>query len=130
LLLTTQAAVKHLGEGGSVINIGSVASSATQPGTAVYTATKAAVDAITGVFAKEFGPRKIRVNSINPGVVLTEGPESQGILGPAFEKAAVQQTPLGRVGRPGDIAAVAVFLASDDAAWLTGEHILASGGLR
>jgi 3-oxoacyl-[acyl-carrier protein] reductase len=130
LLLTTQAAVKHLGEGGSVINIGSGISSATPPGTAVYTATKAAVDAITSVFAKEFGPRKIRVNSINPGVVATEGTESQRILGSDFEKTAVRQTPLGRVGRPGDIASVAVFLASDDAGWLTGEHILASGGLR
>jgi 3-oxoacyl-[acyl-carrier protein] reductase len=130
VLLTTQAAVKHLREGASIINIGSGASSVTPADTAVYTATKGALDAITGVFAKEFGPRKIRVNSLNPGMVQTEGTVSGGFIGSDFEKGLVAQTPLGRIGQPGDIAAVAIFLASDDSAWLTGEHILASGGLR
>jgi 3-oxoacyl-[acyl-carrier protein] reductase len=130
VLLTTQAAVKHLREGASIINIGSGISSMMPAGTAVYTATKGALDGITGVFAKEFGARKIRVNSINPGMVQTEGTVSGGFIGTDFEKGLVAQTPLGRIGQPGDIAAVAVFLASDDSAWLTGEHILASGGLR
>jgi 3-oxoacyl-[acyl-carrier protein] reductase len=129
LLLTTQAAVKHLGEGGSIINIGSSITSLTPPDTAVYTASKGAVDMITRVFAKEFGPRKIRVNSINPGLTVTEGVHAQGVLGTDFETGLVGQTPLGRLGQPGDIASVAVFLASDDSAWLTGEHIHASGGL-
>jgi len=130
LLLTTQAAVKHLSEGASIINIGSVASRITPPNSAVYTGTKAAVDAITGVLSRELGPKKIRVNTINPGVVETEGTHSGGVIGSAFEKAAVAQTPLGRIGQPGDIAAIAVFLASEDSAWLTGEQILATGGLR
>lgn len=130
LLLTTQAAVKHLKEGGSIINIGSGASRITPPNTAVYTATKGAVDAITGVLARELGPRQIRVNSVNPGVVHTEGTRSGNIVGSDFEKAAVAQTPLGRVGQPDDIADVVVFLASNEARWLTGEVILASGGFR
>ena len=130
LLLTTQAAVKHLGEGGSVINIGSVVSRVTPPGSAVYAGTKGAVDAITGVLAKELAPKKIRVNSINPGMVDTEGARSLGFIGSDFEKGIVAQTPLGRVGRSDDIAKVAVFLASDDAGWLTGEVVLAGGGLR
>jgi 3-oxoacyl-[acyl-carrier protein] reductase len=128
LLLTTQAAVKHLGAGGSIINIGSSITASTPPATAVYTASKGAVDVITRVFAKEFGPKKIRVNSINPGLVATEGAQTQGILGSDFESDIVKQTPLGRVGRPEDIATVAVFLASDDSAWLTGDLIHASGG--
>jgi 3-oxoacyl-[acyl-carrier protein] reductase len=130
LLLTTQAAVKHLGEGGSIINIGSVVSRITPPGSAVYTGTKGAVDAITGVLARELGPKKIRVNAINPGMVETEGTHSGGVIGSDFETATVAQTPLGRVGRPEDIASVAVFLASDAAGWVTGEQILAGGGLR
>jgi 3-oxoacyl-[acyl-carrier protein] reductase len=130
LLLTTQAAVKHLGEGGSIINVGSVATSVTPPNTSVYTGTKGAVDAITGVLARELGPRKIRVNSLNPGMVVTEGVVSAGVPGTDFEKFTVSQTPLGRVGQVGDIAPVAVFLASDDSAWLTGEELLAGGGLR
>jgi 3-oxoacyl-[acyl-carrier protein] reductase len=130
VLLTTQAAAKHLGEGASIINIGSVVSASTPPATAVYTATKGAVDAITGVLAKELGARGIRVNSINPGIVATEGTVSAGISGSEFEQNAVKQTPLGRVGQPADIAKVAVFLASDEAGWVTGEHILAGGGLR
>ena len=130
LLLSTQAAVKHMGEGSSIINIGSVASRNTPPQSAVYTGTKGAVDAITSVLSKELGARKIRVNSLNPGMVETEGTHSGGFIGSDLEKAFVAQTPLGRVGRVGDIASVAVFLASDDSAWLTGEHILAGGGLR
>jgi len=130
LLLTTQAAAKHLGEGGSIINIGSVVSRITPPGSAVYTGTKGAVDAITGVLARELGPKKIRVNAINPGMVETEGTHSGGIIGSDFETATVAQTPLGRLGRPEDIASVAVFLASDAASWVTGEQILTGGGLR
>lgn len=130
LLLTTQAAVKHLKAGGSVINIGSGVSRVTPPNTAVYTATKGAVDAITGVLSKELGPKKIRVNSINPGLVDTEGARTLGAIGSEMETGFVAQTPLGRTGQPGDIAAIAVFLASDDAGWLTGETLLATGGLR
>ena len=130
LLLTTQAAVKHLSEGASIINIGSVASRVTPPNSAVYTGTKGAVDAITGVLSRELGPKKIRVNTINPGVVETEGTHSGGVIGSDFEKAAIAQTPLGRIGQPGDIASIAVFLASEDSAWLTGEQLLATGGLR
>ena len=130
LLLTTQAAVKHLGEGASIINIGSGVSRITPPNSAVYSGTKGAVDAITGVLARELGPKKIRVNSINPGIVETEGTNAAGFIGSDFEKALVAQTPLGRAGQPGDIASIAVFLASDDSAWLTGELLIASGGLR
>jgi 3-oxoacyl-[acyl-carrier protein] reductase len=129
-LLVTQAAVRHLGEGGSIINMGSVVSRITPAMSAVYSGTKGAVDAITGALARELGPRKIRVNSINPGVVVTEGTHSAGIIGSDFDAAAVSQTPLGRLGQPDDIAAVAVFLASDDARWLTGEQLITSGGLR
>jgi 3-oxoacyl-[acyl-carrier protein] reductase len=130
LLLTTKAASKYLGEGGSVINIGSVVSSLTPPNSAVYTATKGAVDAITGVLARELAPRKIRVNSINPGMVETEGTHTAGVIGSDFEKGTIAQTPLGRVGQVDDIAGIAAFLASNDAKWLTGEKILAGGGLR
>ena len=130
LLLTTQAAAKYLGEGASVINIGSVVSSLTPPTSSVYTATKGAVDAITGVLARELGPRKIRVNSINPGMVETEGTHAGGIIGSDFETGAIAQTPLGRIGQVSDIASVAAFLASDDAKWITGELVRAGGGLR
>jgi 3-oxoacyl-[acyl-carrier protein] reductase len=130
LLLTTQAAVKHLKEGGSVINIGSGVTRLTPPNSAVYTATKGAVDAITGVLSKELGPKGIRVNSINPGIVETEGSVAGGFIGSDMEKGFVAQTPLGRTGRPGDIASIAVFLASDDAGWLTGETLIAAGGMR
>lgn len=130
LLLTTQAAVKHLGEGGSIINIGSTASRVTPATSAVYTGTKGAVDAITGVLARELGPKKIRVNSINPGMVETEGTHSGGFIGSDFEKTLIAQTPLGRIGQAWDIAPIAVFLASDDSQWLTGELVIASGGLR
>jgi 3-oxoacyl-[acyl-carrier protein] reductase len=130
LLLTTQAAVKHLGEGASIINIGSGVSRITPPNSAVYTGTKGAVDAITGVLARELGPRKIRVNTINPGMVETEGTVSGGFIGSDFEKALIAQAPLGRTGQPDDIAAIAVFLASEDSRWLTGEQLLATGGIR
>ena len=130
LLLATQAAVKYLGEGGSIINMGSVVSSITPPNSAVYSGTKAAVDAVTGVLARELGPKKIRVNTISPGIVETEGTHSGGFIGSEFEKATLAQTPLGRIGQPSDIASIAVFLASEDSAWLTGERLLASGGFR
>jgi 3-oxoacyl-[acyl-carrier protein] reductase len=131
LILATQEAVKHFGDqGGSVINIGSVVTRLGMPGSTVYTATKAAVDAVTLVHSKELGPRKIRVNSINPGGVETEGTHTMGMIGSEMEKQMVAQTPLGRLGQPGDIATIAVFLASADAGWLTGETLLASGGMR
>ena len=130
LLLVTQEAVKLFpATGGSIINIGSVVSTLTPPASAVYTATKGAVDAITGVLAKELGAKNIRVNSLNPGMVETEGAHTAGVIGSEMETHTVSQTPLGRVGQPRDIASVAVFLASDDSAWLTGELIRAGGGL-
>lgn len=131
LLQTTREAVKHFGaDGGNVINISSVASQLGLPGSSVYAATKGAVDTITHVLSKELAPRKIRVNSINPGGVETEGTHAAGIIGSDFEKQMVAQTPLGRLGQPQDIASIAVFLASDDSAWLTGEKLIASGGTR
>ncbi|AXL50956.1 oxidoreductase [Paraburkholderia caffeinilytica] len=130
LLLVTQAAVKHLGEGGSIVNVSSVVSRITPPGSSVYTATKGAVDAITGVLARELGPRQIRVNSVNPGMVETEGTHTAGFIGSDFESWAVSTTPLGRIGQPDDIAGVTVFLASDDSRWMTGESLIASGGMR
>jgi len=129
-LLTTKAAVPHLGEGASVINISSAVTSLMIPESAIYTGTKGAVDAITGVLANELGPRKIRVNAINPGVVETEGTHAIGFVGGEFEAGIVAQTPLGRTGQPSDIANIAVFLASNDSGWLTGEKLTASGGLR
>lgn len=131
LILATQEAVKHFGsEGGSVINIGSVASRVTPPATVVYTATKGAVTSVTEVLAKELAAKKIRVNSINPGGVETEGTHTAGVIGSDFEKQMIAQTPLGRMGQPDDIAPIAVFLASADSGWLTGETFLASGGMR
>lgn len=131
LILATREAVKYFGaEGGSVINVGSAASTTTPPNTVIYTATKGAVDAVTRVLARELGPRKIRVNSINPGGVETEGTQSAGVVGSDFQKQMIAQTPLGRFGQPEDIAPVAVFLASGASAWLTGEVLLASGGFR
>lgn len=131
LILATQEAAKLFGPaGGSIINIGSTASQVTPPATAVYTATKGAVDAITHVLAKELGPKNIRVNSINPGMVETEGVHTGGFIGSEFQKQLEAQTPLGRIAQPHDIAPIAVFLASEDSAWLTGEILLASGGLR
>jgi 3-oxoacyl-[acyl-carrier protein] reductase len=131
LILATQEAAKFFGsEGGSIINIGSTASQVTPPTTAVYTATKGAVDAVTHVLAKELGPKKIRVNSINPGMVETEGVHAMGIVGSDFQTQFEAQTPLGRIAQPEDIAPIAVFLASSDSGWLTGETLLASGGMR
>jgi 3-oxoacyl-[acyl-carrier protein] reductase len=131
LILASQEASKLFGpEGGSIINIGSTASSVTPPTTAVYTATKGAVDAVTRVLAKELGPKNIRVNSINPGMVETEGVHTGGFIGSDFQKQLEAQTPLGRIAQPEDIAPIAVFLASADSGWLTGETLLASGGLR
>jgi 3-oxoacyl-[acyl-carrier protein] reductase len=130
LLLTTQAAVKHLGEGASIINIGSLVTRIVPEHTVVYTATKGAVDAITGVLSKELGPRKIRVNALNPGMVETEGTHAVGAIGGDFEQYALAATPLGRIGQPNDIASIAVFLASDDSYWLTGERLYAGGGAR
>jgi 3-oxoacyl-[acyl-carrier protein] reductase len=131
LILATQEAVKHFGsEGGSVINVSSVASSATPPTSTVYSATKGAVDAVTRVLAKELGPKKIRVNSINPGPVETEGFRAIGLKGSEFETQMAAQTPLGRIAQPGDIAPVAVFLASSESAWVTGETLRVAGGFR
>lgn len=130
VLLVTQAAAKHLPEGGSVINIGSGVSRITPPNSAVYSATKGALDAITGVLARELGPRKIRVNSLNPGMVETEGSIAAGFIGSDFEKLLASQTPFGRVGRSEEIADIAVFLSSKESRWLTGETLIASGGLR
>jgi 3-oxoacyl-[acyl-carrier protein] reductase len=131
LLLTTQAAVKHFGpRGGSVVNISSVASTAGLPGGAVYSATKAAVDAVTRSVAKDLAPRKIRVNSINPGMVETEGVHAAGIAESDFRKQVESQTPLGRIGQPQDIAPAAVFLASEESGWITGETLFVSGGSR
>ena len=131
LILASQQAVKYFGrEGGSIINISSLASTKALPTTAVYSATKGAVDTVTKALANELGPRNIRVNAINPGVVITEGVHAAGIVGSDFEKQAVAQTPLGRTGLPSDIAPAAVFLASSDSSWMTGETLVISGGLR
>ena len=130
LILATQEAVKYFGtEGGSVINIGSNATKLTPPMSVVYTATKGAVNMITRVLAKELGPKNVRVNSINPGGVETEGFHALGFAGSDFEKQMIAQTPLGRLGQPRDIAPAAVFLASSDGAWITGELLGVSGGL-
>ncbi|AZO00767.1 glucose 1-dehydrogenase [Mesorhizobium sp. M9A.F.Ca.ET.002.03.1.2] len=130
-IFTIQEAVKHFGpQGGSVINISSVASLNPQPNSLVYAATKAAVDSITLSMSRELGARNIRVNAIAPGGVDTEGLKRVGIVGSEVEKQLIALTPLGRFGQPQDIARVAVFLASDEASWLTGERITASGGWR
>jgi 3-oxoacyl-[acyl-carrier protein] reductase len=130
LLLVTQAAVKHLGKGGSIINIGSLVSRITPAASSVYTGTKGAVDAITGVLSLELGPKGIRVNSLNPGMVETEGAHTAGFIGSDFEKQHVASVPLGRIGQPNDIATAAVFLASDDSGWINGQLINAAGGAR
>jgi 3-oxoacyl-[acyl-carrier protein] reductase len=130
LLLTTQAALTHFNpRGGSIINIGSVAASGV-PMAAVYSATKGAVNSITVALSKELGPRQIRVNALNPGMVETEGVHAAGFLGTDFHKKAIEDTPLGRIAQPNDIATIAAFLASDDSAWVTGQLIQASGGAR
>lgn len=129
LLLTTKAALSHFpAEGGSVVNISSVVSTLAPAAASVYASTKGAVDTITKSLAKELAPRKIRVNAVNPGYVVTEGTQSAGLSGGDFEAHAVAATPLGRAGRPEDIAPPVSFLASDDARWITGETIFVSGG--
>ncbi len=129
LLLTTQEAVKHFnGNGGSIINIGSVAGAMPVATASVYSSTKAAVDAITISLSKELGPKKIRVNSLNPGMVETEGLHTAGISESDFRKTIESQTPLGRIGQPQDIGRAAVFFASDDSAWLSGQVVFAAGG--
>jgi 3-oxoacyl-[acyl-carrier protein] reductase len=131
LLLATQEAVKNMGrEGGSIINISSIVADMAVPNAAVYSGTKAAVVAITKSLAKELGPRKIRVNSINPGMVETEGLHGTGIAKSDLRKATEKQTPLGRIGQPQDIAPAAVFFASEESAWITGETLYISGGMR
>src|SRR5882762_9915207 len=131
MMLATQESLKHFGpEGGSIINIGSLASSLTPPTAVIYNATKGAVDAITRTLAKELGPKKIRVNSINPGMVITEGAVAGGYTEGDMRKMFESQTPLGRVGETDDIAPAAVFFASDDSKWITGETLLIAGGLR
>jgi 3-oxoacyl-[acyl-carrier protein] reductase len=130
-ILATQEALKHFGpDGGSVINVSSVVSTSNVPNSVVYSSTKGALDAVTRVLSTELGARKIRVNTIAPGGTETEGTHTAGIIGSDFEKQMVAQTTLGRLGQPDDIARVAVFLASDDAGWITGERIAVSGGLR
>jgi 3-oxoacyl-[acyl-carrier protein] reductase len=131
LLLTTQEAVKHFGPGGgSIINISSVVATLAPPNGSVYSGTKAAVNAITKSLAKELGPRKIRVNAINPGMVETEGVHAAGIAESEFRRQVEAQTPLGRIGQPQDIAPAAVYLASSDSGWVTGETLYISGGQR
>jgi 3-oxoacyl-[acyl-carrier protein] reductase len=130
-LLATREALPHFGpDGGSVINISSIVSNMGIPGSAIYAGTKGALDTITLVMASELGPRKIRVNAINPGMVESEGTHTAGFIGGDFQKDIEAKAPLGRIGQPEDIAKVAVFLASDESAWLTGERISASGGHR
>jgi 3-oxoacyl-[acyl-carrier protein] reductase len=129
VLLASREAMKYFGpDGGSVINISSIASTSPTPTAVVYSATKGAVDAITRVLANELGPKKIRVNAIKPGGVETEGVHSMGVVGSEFEKQMVARTPLGRLGQPDDIASVAVFLASAASGWMTGERIAVGGG--
>lgn len=130
VLLATQAAAKHLGEGGSIVNISSVVTDVYPATSAVYSGTKGALNAISGVLANELAPRKIRVNVVSPGFVVTEGTHTAGIVGSEMEAALVAQIPLGRAGRPDDIAGVVAFLASDDARWVTGEVINVGGGTR
>jgi 3-oxoacyl-[acyl-carrier protein] reductase len=130
LLLVTQAAVPHLTRGASIINVSSVVTRVTPPGSAVYAGTKGAVDAISGVLSQELGPKGIRVNSVNPGLVETEGTHAAGMIGTDWEKGFIAQTPLGRTGKPDDIGDVVVFLASNESRWLTGENLVVSGGLR
>ncbi len=129
LLLTTQAAVARFNpRGGSIINIGSVVGKMAFPNGAVYSATKGAVDSITVALSKELGPRGIRVNALNPGLIETEGTHTAGLIGSEFSAGAAKETPLGRIGQPQDVATAAAFLASADAGWITGQTVYASGG--
>ncbi|RXG11212.1 3-oxoacyl-[acyl-carrier protein] reductase [Leeuwenhoekiella aestuarii] len=128
ILCTKKAASLMDSSGGSIINISSTVSTNPMPGTLIYAATKAAVDNVTKVLAKELGPKKIRVNTISPGITETEGSHEKGFMGGEWEAQLLAQVPLGRIGQPTDIAKVAVFLASDDAGWVTGERIQVAGG--
>jgi 3-oxoacyl-[acyl-carrier protein] reductase len=131
LILAVQEAAKLFGPGGgSIVNVSSVASTAAPATGSVYSATKAAVDAVTRSLAKELGPRKIRVNSINPGMIETEGVHAAGFIESDFRRMVEAQTPLGRIGQPDDVATAAVFLASSDSAWITGETLVTAGGYR
>ena len=131
LILASQQAAKHFGpEGGSIVNISSIVSTGRIPYSTVYSATKAAVDAATRALSAELGPRKIRVNAINPGMVDTEGYRSAGINESDLRKQVEAQTPLGRIGTPEDIAPAVVFFASSDSAWITGESLYITGGFR
>ena len=131
LLLATQEAAKYIGpDGGSVVNISSLASTLTPPNSSVYSGTKAAVDAATKVLAKELGPRKIRVNAVNPGMVDTEGYRAAGIGESEWRKLVESQTPLGRIGKPQDVAPAVAFFASPDSSWITGETLTIAGGFR
>ena len=131
LLLVSQTAVDSFGEdGGSLINIGSTVTRLLPPQSTIYAATKGAIDTITQVLSKELGPKKIRVNSINPGMTDTEGNRTSGLIGSPFQAQFEAMTPLGRIGQPSDISPIAVFLASEDSAWVTGEVILAGGGMK
>jgi 3-oxoacyl-[acyl-carrier protein] reductase len=131
LLLASKEAAKYIGpEGGSIVNIGSIVSTLRPPNAAVYNASKSAVDAITGTLAKELGPRKIRVNAISPGMVMTDGYVAAGISESDMRKQVEAQTPLGRIGQADDIAPAAVFFASADSKWITGETLLIAGGYR
>lgn len=130
LLLVTQAAAKHMHDGGSVINVSSLVTRIVPPNSAVYSGTKGAVEAITGVLAQELGTRRIRVNAVSPGMVETEGAQTAGIIGSEMATDTLAKTPLGRLGQPQDIASIVTFLASDDSYWLTGENLYAAGGMR
>jgi len=130
ILAAREAASLFGPDGGSIINVSSVASTKGMPGSVIYAGTKGALDAATRVLANELGPRKIRVNSVAPGMIETEGTHTAGFVGGDFQKSAEASTPLGRIGRPDDVAKVVVFLASDDAGWVTGERIETAGGFR
>lgn len=130
VLLTTREALKNFNDGGAIINVSSTVTRLAIPGSSIYSGTKGALDVITQTLAAELGPRKIRVNAVNPGLVESEGTHSAGIMGSEFETHVASTTPLGRVGQPEDIGKVAVFLASDESGWLTGEHLFAAGGAR
>ncbi|WP_224388835.1 SDR family NAD(P)-dependent oxidoreductase [Pseudonocardia sp. ICBG1293] len=130
-ILMIRASLRHFGpDGGSILNIGSLDSARAVPGMSVYAATKGAVDALTRVLAAELGPRGIRVNTLAPGGVETEGIHASGFMGSDAETEMIGRTPLGRLGRPEDLARVALFLAGDASGWVTGERLTASGGLR
>lgn len=129
-LFMIKEAVKHFGDGGSIVNIGSVNSVAAQAGMSVYSATKGAIDTITRSLAAELAPRGIRVNTLAPGATETEGIRATGVMGTPFEQYVIDRTPMGRFGQPEEVARVVAFLASDDAAWVTGEWLSASGGFR